>query len=170
MGERTLVVDHLKFSYNGLFNLPELYNLIGSWFFEKGYDWHEKVNQEQITPEGKHIRIVLTPWKNVTDYYKLIFHLKFHCTDIKDVEVEHESKALKLNQGQVRIIFDGYVYSDRHDKWEKKPLHWFINLIAQKYFFKNHFEKAEDWIKSDIDDLHHKIKSYLNVFKYNYQT
>ena len=49
MAERTLVVDHLKFSYEGLFSAPELYNLISSLFFEKGWDWYEKMNEEIIT-------------------------------------------------------------------------------------------------------------------------
>ena len=32
MGERKLVIDHLKFSYEGLFNVSEFYALISSWF------------------------------------------------------------------------------------------------------------------------------------------
>ena len=50
MVERVLIVDHLKFSYEGLFNASELYSLISGWFFEKGWDWYEKMNDEIITP------------------------------------------------------------------------------------------------------------------------
>lgn len=169
MAERRLIVDHLKFSYEGLFNVNELYSVISTWFFEKGWDWNEKINQEQITPEGKQIRIVLEPWKSSTDYYRLVMHIKVHCIDVKDVEIEHEGKPLRLNQGLVRITFDGYVVSDRKGYWSGKPFLWFLSILSQKYFYKEHFTKLEDWIKSDVDDLYNKIKNYLNVFKYTYQ-
>ena len=72
MVERDLVIDHLKFSYEGLFNASELYNLISNWFYDKGWDWYERMNQEQITSAGKQIKLVLEPWKCVSDYYKLV--------------------------------------------------------------------------------------------------
>lgn len=170
MGERHLIIDHLKFSYEGLFNAAELYNVISSFFFEKGYDWYEKLNQEQVTPEGKQVHLVFEPWKNISDYYKLIIRITLNLTDIKDVEVEKEKEMLTVNQGLVRITFDGYVLSDRHGEWTSKPLYWFLSVIFEKYFFKDHLAKAETWLKNDVDDLHDKIKNYLNVFKYSYQT
>lgn len=169
MAERNLVIDHLKFSYEGLFNVNELYTVISSWFFEKGWDWYEKMNQEQVTPSGKQIRIIFEPWKSITDYYKIAVRIKFNLIDVKEMEVEHEGETLHLSHGVVRIIFDGYVVSDRQDQWSKKPFYWFLSLIFDKYLFKSHFEKAETWIKSDVDDLYDKIKTYLNTFKYTYQ-
>lgn len=169
MPERFLIIDHLKFSYEGLFNSGELYTVISSWFFDKGWDWYEKLNEEQITPEGKQLYIVFEPWKNISDFYKLAITIKVIGTNLKEVEVKHDGQDLRLNQGLVRIYFDGYVLVDRKTKWEKKPFFWFLSMLSQKYFFRNHFAKAEIWLKSDVDDLYHKIKNYLNVFKYAYQ-
>ncbi|MBI2662278.1 hypothetical protein HYX11_02355 [Candidatus Woesearchaeota archaeon] len=169
MSERTLVVDHLKLSYEGLFNASELYNIISSWFYEKGWDWYEKMNQELVTPSGKQIRWLFEPWKNISDYYKLVMAIKIHILDVKQVEVEHEGQKIKLDHGVIRITFDGYVVSDRKGKWTNKPFTWFLSIIFEKYFFREHYSKFELWIKSDVDDLHQKIKSYLNVFKYTYQ-
>lgn len=168
MAERKLVVDHLKLGYEGLFNAGELYSVISTWFFDKNYDWYEKMNQELITPDGKQVRIILEPWKNITDFYKLVFGVKLHLTDIKDVEVEHEGKTLKLSQGVVKVTFDGYVVSDRKKQWHSKPFWWFLSIIMEKYFFQDHYKKAETWMLSDVDDLHDKIKNYLNMFKYTY--
>lgn len=170
MGERTLVVDHLKLGYEGLFNAPELYNLIQSFFFEKGWDIKELINQEQITPRGKQVRIVLDPWKSVTEFYKIFLKIKIHMTDLKDVEVKHEGQELRLNQGIVRITFDGYVFSDRTTKWTEEPFYWFLTMLGKKYFFRNHFEKMETWLRNDLEDLHGRIKRHLNVFKHTYET
>ncbi|MBU0460643.1 MAG: hypothetical protein KJ597_02675 [Nanoarchaeota archaeon] len=170
MSERYIVTDHLKFSYEGLFNYAELYNLITSFFFEKGWDWYEKMNEELVTAEGRQYKLILEPWKTSSDYYKIVIRTKLHGIDIKDVEVEHEKKTLRLNQGLIRITFDAYVITDRHSKWEDKPLFWFLNTIGELYFNRRHFKKFETWVKSDLDDLYQKIKNYLNVYKYTYQT
>ncbi|MEK6905624.1 MAG: hypothetical protein AABX24_04450, partial [Nanoarchaeota archaeon] len=78
MAERYLVIDRLKLSYEGLFNADELHELISSFFYEKGYDWYEKMNQVIVTPSGKQIHMILEPWKNITDYYKLIVSIKIN--------------------------------------------------------------------------------------------
>lgn len=167
MTERNLVVDQLKLSYEGLFDLAELYRLIDSWFYEKGWDKYEHINQEQITASGRQIRLVLEPSKNITDYFKIIVRIKANFNDIKDVEVEKEGKRVRLNQGEVKMVFDGYVLSDRRGKWNEKPLWWFLSIIFDKYIFKEHYSKAERWLLSDLDDLYQRIKSFLNVYKHS---
>ena len=169
MAERKLIIDRLKFSYEGLFNVAELYALISSWFYEKGWDWHERVNEELVTSEGKQIRLVLEPWKSVSDFYKLEMHIMVHFINVKDVEIEQDGQVLNLSQGLVRILFDAYVISDRNGQWSEKPVYWLLTVLSQKYFFRSHFEKMEIWLKSDVDDLYQKIKNYLNVFKYTYR-
>ena len=166
MAEKHLIVDQLKFGYEGLFDVKELYRLIDSWFYEKGWDKYEHTNQEQITPEGRQIRIVLEPWKSITDYYKIIIRIKAILTDVKDVEIEKEGATIKINQGIVRIIFDGYVLTDRKNRWTSTPFMWFLHIIFNKYIFKQHFNKAERWLKSDLDDIYQKIKTLFNVYKY----
>lgn len=168
MAERYLVIDRLKLSYEGLFNADELHALISSFFYEKGYDWYEKMNQVIVTPSGKQIRMILEPWKNISDYYKLIVSIKINIVDLINADVQIDNAIIKTNQGTLRIIFDGFVVSDRKNKWSEKPLFWFLSIIFEKYFFKEHYQKAETWIKSDVEDLHAKIKTYLNSFTHAY--
>lgn len=168
MPERHLVVDHLKFGYEGLFNAAEVYNIISSFFFEKGYDWYEKYNDEQVTPKGKQIYLVLQPWKNASNYYKLQVKITLNINDIKELEVEQKGETMKVNQGIIRMVIDAYVFSDRKGKWGEKPFYWLFSILADKYFFREHYKKFEDWVKSDVEDLQYKIKTYLNVYKYNY--
>ncbi len=170
MTERTLIVDQQKLSYDGLFDLAELYRLIDSWFYEKGWDKYEHVNQELMTSQGRQVRLVLEPWKSITDYFKIIIRIKANFSNITDVEVEKEGKKTRLNQGEVKMIFDGYVVSDRHGRWNKSPFLWFLSIIFNKFFFKKHHSKAEHCLKSDLEDLYQRIKSFLNVYKYSHQT
>jgi hypothetical protein len=170
MPERSLIVDQLKLSYEGLFNLLELYRLIDSWFYEKGWDKFERMNEEQITPEGRQITILLEPWKSMSDHFKLMIRIKLHFRDVKDVEVEKDQQKIKINQGEIKMIIDGYLLTDRRGQWKETPFQWFLVVMFNKYFFKQNFTKAEKWLNSDIDDLYQRIKSYLNVYKYQYQT
>ncbi len=167
MGERSLVVNRLKYTYEGLFDVSEFYNLISSYFYERGWEWHEKMNEEQVTPSGKQIRLVLTPWKNVSDYHKAQVKLKIHLINIKDVEIEHGGQQLELNQGIIKITTDAYMMSDRKDKWtiKEKPVYWFIARVLEKYFYKDHLNKFNTWLKSDVDDLFYRIKTYLNNYR-----
>jgi len=168
MAERYLIVDRLKLSHEGLFNADELHALISSFFYEKGYDWYEKMNQAINTPSGRQIRMILEPWKNITDYYKLIVSININISDLKDVEVKSNTTTIRTNQGTLRIIFDGYVLSDRKHKWSRKPLYWFMSILFEKYFFRQHYARAESWLKHDVEELHQKIKAYLNSFSHAY--
>jgi len=170
MPERNLIVDQLKLSYDGLFDLSELYNLINSWFYEKGWDKHERINQEQVTAEGRQIRLLLEPWKSISDHFKLIIRIKLNFNDVKDVEVEKEELKVKINQGEIKMIIDGFILTDRRGLWKDKPFLWFLVIIFNKYFFKQNYTKAQRWVISDIDDLYQRIKTFLNVYKYQYQT
>mgnify|MGYP001609897008 CR=1 FL=1 len=170
MAERHLIIDHLKLSYEGLLNVAELYALISSWFYEKGWDWYEKLNDEQVTPEGKQIHIVMEPYRNITDYYRLDIAITLNGANVQDVTVEHAGKKLQLQQGSLHMTFDGYVVSDRKGKWESKPFLWFLGMVLEKYFYREHFAKAEKWLKDDVEDLHARIKKFLNTFHYTYRT
>ncbi|MBU0470771.1 MAG: hypothetical protein KKA62_04095 [Nanoarchaeota archaeon] len=170
MPERHLIVDRLKLSYEGLFNFDEVYSVITTFFFERSWDWYERHNESAVTPKGKQMRLIFEPWKNISDFHKLTVRIKVHVQDMKEVEIKHGNQTLRVNQGTIKIIFDGFVVSDRKSKWIDMPFKWFIMLIFDKYFFREHYKKAEDWIKSDIEDLHQQIKTYLNTFKYTYRT
>ena len=168
MSERHLALDHLKFGYEGLFNEGEVFSIISSFFYEKGYDWNERVNEEQITPNGKQIHIIVVPWKNVSDYYKIMVKITLNIIDLKEVEVEQQGQSLKLGQGVLRMTTDAYVMSDRKGKWEGSTLKWLFMVLTEKYLFRNHLAKFETWVKSDVEDLMHKVKTYLNTNKYSY--
>ena len=103
-------------------------------------------------------------------YYKIKIRIKFNLVDLKDVEIEHQNETLKLNQGLIRTTFDAYVFNDRKNVWTEKPFYWFLTVIFDKYIFNKNYKKFEHWVKHDVDELLYKMKSFLNTYKYIYQT
>lgn len=166
MSEKKLIIDQVKFVYEGLFDLNGFYRLIDSFFYEKNWDKNEKMNWEAVTPTGKHIRLEYFPFKNVTDYYQNHIKMRVNFIDVVKVEVEKDGAKIKLDKGKVSIIFDCYVLSDRYDKWTKTPFLWFIRTIIDKYVFKDHFLKMQRWLISDFEELHTQVKSFFNVYRH----
>lgn len=166
MSEKKLVVDQMKLTYSGLFDLNGLYKVIDSWFYEKGYDKWELKNYEQVLPTGKDVEIELLPWKKTTDYFKNIIRIRMRCTSVKDVEVEKEDVKVKINQGYVQMIFDAYLESDYDNFWEDKPFLFFIRTLFDKIIFRSYFERHEKWLVNDLYDIHSRIQRFLNLYRY----
>ena len=166
MPEREVIVDKLKLTYEGIFSVSELYKLIDEWFRWKGYDKRENKNIEIVKPEGKFIEIELEPWKKVTDYAKNVIKIRIQMFDIRDVEVEKDNTKLKLNQGKVHFVFDGYLETDYEARWEGKPIFYFIRTIFDKYLYRPFTAGFERGVKQDLMHLHGQIKAFLSMYRF----
>ena len=166
MAEKKLVIDQLKLTYEGLFDLNAFYRLVDSWFYEKQYDKHELRNYEQVLPTGKDVELELLPWKKTTTYFKNIIRMRIKFLNVKDVEIEKEGVKLNINQGTIRMIIDGYLESDYEGWWEDRPMFYFIRTLFDKYIYKSQFDKYQGWLIHDIQDLHSRIQKFLNLYKY----
>jgi len=164
--EREIVVDKLRLAYEGLFSAKELYNLIDGWFFEKGYDKRENRNTEIVRPEGKYIEIELEPWKKVTDYARNVIKVRIIIEDLKEVVVEKDHHKVKLNHGKLKFVFDAYLDTDYENKWEGKPVFYFLRTIFDKYIYKPFTIGFETGVKDDLNQLHTQIKAFLNLYRF----
>ncbi len=166
MSEKKLIIDQLKLTYEGLFDLPGLYRLIDEYFYDKGYDKRERLNSELVLPTGRSVKIETNHYKNLTDYFKIVTRIRIYGSGIRRPDIDQNGAKLTLNEGKLMLIFDGYVISDRFDRWERTPFLWFMRTLFDKYIFKGHYLRAEQWLMSDAEDLTSRIKSFLNVYRY----
>lgn len=167
MAEREVVIDKLRLSYEGLFNVSELYKLVDGWLREKGYDKRERRMIENVTKDGKFIEWELEPWKKITDYACNVIKLRIILTDIKEVDVEVDKVKVKMNQGKADFIFDAYVETDYENRWDTKPLFYFLRTLFNKYIFKPYTEGYASNVIGDVNDLHSRIRSFLNLYRYS---
>jgi len=165
MSERDTVVNKFRLTYSGLFSVLDFYTMIDEYFEDKGYDKREKKNAERVTPEGKYIELHLEPWKKITDYAKSVIAVRIVMTDIKEVEVEKEGVKIKLNQGNIQMVFDAYLETDYEHRWEMKPMFFFLRTIFDKFVFKSYTVSFKNEIKADVDHLIVMIRSFLNLYR-----
>lgn len=166
MAERELIVDHLRVEYEGLFDATELYRLIDLFFRDKGYDKRDLKNIEKVRPEGKYVEIELMPWKKTTDYFKNEIKIRIIMQNLKEVEVEKDGRKIRLNQGKLNIVFDGYFTTDYEHRWEQKPSYFFIRTLFDKFFFSSYTDKYKGVLVHDTNTLITDIKTFLNLYRY----
>ncbi len=164
MSEKKLVIDQMKLTFEGIFDLNGLYRTIDSWFYEKNYDKFEKKNFEQIMPTGKDVEIEILPWKKTTDYFKNIIRMRMKFVEVKDVEIEQKGVKMRLNQGRVMIIFDGYLESDYDQRWESSSFWMAVRDWWMKYIMRREIESIyHDEIYYRTFKLQKIIKGYLDM-------
>ena len=166
MAERELLINKKRLTYEGLFNVLDLYNVINEWLEEKNYDKREITNTEKITPEGKYIEILLQPWKKISDYAKIEHRIRIIMADVKDVEVEKDGVKVMLNQGKLRFVFDTMITTDYENRWEGKPVYFLIRELFDKYIYKGVNELDKKQAITDFNQLYSLIRAYLNLYRY----
>lgn len=166
MSERRLIIDQLRLNYSGMFQFNELFKMIDNWLYENGYDRWEKKNEEQVLETGRNIEVELRPWKKTSDYAKNDLRLRIFIKNMTDVEVDKEGKKVKMNKGDIQIIFDAFLETDYENRWESKPIYYFLRTLVDKYIFRIYTGKFTDKLAADTKDLHQRIKAFLNLYKY----
>ena len=68
MAEIRTLIDGKSLSYEGVFNIKELYKIIDTWFRDRGYDKQEIKNWEDVSESEKQIVLEIIPYKKVSDY------------------------------------------------------------------------------------------------------
>jgi hypothetical protein len=164
MAELQSVIDKLTLTYEGLFSVKDLYKLIDDWFSERGYDKNEIKNIEVVNPEGKHLELEIEPEKSITDYAKILIHLSITIENVKEVVITKDKTKVKMNQGRLTIVFDGYLKTDWEERWETRPVFFFIRTIFDKYIYKPYTSGYKNWVSKDVNELYDKIKAYLNLY------
>lgn len=168
MAERRLVVDHLRLKYEGLFNATELYKLIDKWLNEKAYDKRELRNEEHVKPDGKYVELILMPWKKISDYARHVIRIEIRMHKLKEVVVERDGQRVRMNQGRVDMIFDGYLDTDYEDRWEQKPFYFFMRTLFDKFIYRTYSTQFEELLVENISQLHTLIKSFLNLYRHEF--
>ncbi len=158
----------MTLSYDGLFDLHELYSLINQWLRDKGFDLREQRNQEQVRPNGKFIEVEMLPWKRITDYARHVIRLNIKVLNMKDAVVEEDGKRMKLNKGTIRMVMDGYLDTDYEDRWESKPFYFFIRTLFDKFVYRTYSTQYEELLVENCLQLHSTMKAFLNLYQYEY--
>jgi hypothetical protein len=166
LAEKKFVYQDKFLSFEGLFNLKDMFRTIVKWFNERGYDMFENKNFEEVYEDGKKIIFELIPYKKVSDYYKLEIRIFAVFQNLKEVEVEIKGVKHKLLKGRADFTFDAILVTDYEDRWEGRPAYYFYRAIIDKFIYKSYTDRYEAELLKDAREIQEEIKAYLNMFRY----
>jgi len=166
MVERRIIVDRLKLGYKGLFKAEEVYKMVDKYFRERAYTKHELKNYEQVSPEGKTVTVIKEPYRKITDYAKYVVRVTIKMNDVKEVVVEKDGVKVKMNTGNIDLIFDGFLELDYEKRWENKPMFYFLRALFDQFVFKVHTEKYEAGLSEETHMLRNQLRAFLNLYRY----
>ncbi len=175
MSEKTRVIIK-QFIYEGLFNYREFFRTMDFWLRDKFYDKKEKLNYKYVTPEGNEYQIHFEPWKKVTDYYKIEQQIEILASKVKEVEVEINGKAVKMNKGKIEVMITGWLIVDYEGRFNKanSPFLYFLREMFDRFVYGYITKKYREMVVDDSTDLDMTMRSYLNTFekkmKENYES
>jgi hypothetical protein len=166
MVERNTLVDEESLQYDGLFNVREIYLLIDDFLKLKGYDKFEPLNEESVYPDGKEIHIKLEPKKWHSDYIRKVLKIDIMLHNVKEVETEIDGLKVKLNQGNIMVLFSAFLETDYEGRFEQRPFYYFMRTIFDKFIYKSYTRSFEGETVSDLNELRQKMGSYLNLYRF----
>lgn len=166
MAEKKIVVDGLRFSYNGPFDIIEFYKEVEKWVRENGMEKEVKKKLEHVEKNGKRIEWMIECWQMVYHHIKMVIRMRALITNVVEVEVVKDKAKRKLNQGNTLIIIDGFLESHLHHHWTMKPWYYFWRGIVDKFIWPVWIEKFDKKVEKNAYDLHNRLKSFFNLYKY----
>lgn len=163
MSETRILIDEEETTYEGLFNLADIYSLIDEYTKQKGYDKEEVENTEQVSEKGKQCHLIIKPNKLVSDYFQIIMKIELTTSGMKDVEAEIDKKKRKLNKGKLNIKWSAIIISDWEGRWKDKPIYYFIRTLYDKYFYRSQTDSFDRHLEDDLHHLKEQVESLLNL-------
>lgn len=163
MSEVRIIVDHMKFDYKGIFDSYEFFRQIDAWFLFRGYEKKEDKNTEQVFPTGKVIEWEVTHWKKASFHTKNIVKIRVLMWDLKKVEVFRDDKKIKIDQGRVLAVFDGFLELDFEHYWEERPVFVFLRTLYDKFIYKSYTERFEQRLTQDVFHVYHHMMNFMNM-------
>ena len=62
---------------------------------------------------------------------------------------------------------NGYLQTDWQSRWNNRPFLWFMNIMMDRYIVGYYTAKFRSNVLADVNDVHTKIKNFLNMYKYS---
>ena len=162
MAEREQIIKE-KVEHDGLLDFGSFYSFAHSWFKEGSFGVDEEKYSEKTTGTSRDIDIEWKATRDVTDYFKFEFKIKFEVRGLTDVEVEIDGQKKAMNKGKVSVEITGVLILDRESKWDNSPFSRFMRDVYNKYIIPSRVEDMKDEVRRGTKDFKDELKAFLDL-------
>ncbi|MFC1768399.1 hypothetical protein ACFLZX_01420 [Nanoarchaeota archaeon] len=166
MPEKKLLVDELRLSYSGVFEVKEFYKFLDDWIDHHGKEKEIKKNNEEISESGKNILYEIEIWSVPAEWYKQVIRVRALMSDVTEIIIEKGHGKKRMNKGNVLIIFDTFQETDLIARWHLTPWYMFTRGVFDRFIWKVWTNKYEATAIEETNKLHAEIKSHFNTYAY----
>jgi hypothetical protein len=71
-----------------------------------------------------------------------------------------------MNKGKAEFYFDAYVVTDYENKWETRPMFFFIKNIFDKFIYRLYTSSYDGEAIRDCTEVENEIRSFLNMNRF----
>ena len=150
--EKYVYLDRLTISYKGVFNYAELMVLIRDWCKKNGYYREISHNKMIVKPDGKEIGISMRLHKKISR--------------MKDILKNIDGFDINMNEGEINIVFMGYLMTHLKGRWESRPKFAFVRRLIDKFVYKLERSEYPGTVVSDGKDLANNIRGLLYLYEH----
>lgn len=167
MANKITLLDTEKITYEGVFDLKELYKHLYEWLAWRKYDISEKKYKEKVKSTGKDMEIMWEANKDIDEYSQFKIEMKAVLIAVNDVEVQKESGAkVKMQKGEISIAVSAHLITDRLEVWQGKPAFSFLQRFYEKYLYKGSIDRMKGELWKVGWDFYNEAKAFLNLYKF----
>lgn len=164
-------------NYNDVFVAKYFYRLLREWLVDNGYGdrddskWPEVFYLQKENPQtGKEIwlrwRLQKNPDISGSKMWRYDVDIDIHYLGLKETEITHKGKKLKMDKGEVEVQVAAYLIIDYEKVWEShKWLKHYKKFILNK-LMKNKQEYYKNKLTGEMESFQDAMKEYLQLPKY----
>ncbi|MEM3091416.1 MAG: hypothetical protein QXD05_01170 [Candidatus Pacearchaeota archaeon] len=150
--------------YNGIFSFKDFYKFCYEWINEEiGINVSETKYEEKIKGDTKDIVVEWEGEKEMTDYFRFDFKVRFEVSSLKNVEVSQNGLKISTNQGSIKISVKGVLARDYKGKFEMSAFKKFLRSVYEKWVIPSTISEYESKIVGACDEFLSQAKAYLDL-------
>ncbi|MFH1289781.1 MAG: hypothetical protein ABIH92_00055 [Nanoarchaeota archaeon] len=152
-----------KMEHIGLFDFKGFYSFAHAWFKEDKYGVTEEKYSEKTSGNSRDILIEWRATKDLSDYFKFEFKIRFEIEGMTEVEVEIDGQKKTANKGKIKTEITGTLISDKDSKWDTSPFARFSRDLYNKYIIPSRMEDMKDLLRSKVQTFKDELKAFLDL-------
>ena len=173
MSDHVLKVPQMYFNYKGRVHFQEWYKLVYNLLIEKGYtsaenpgdpNYAEYYSQINLSNGAKQHWIW---WRTISvrdEMFTFYINVEFQTLNLKTIEVMHNGKKIKVNDGETNTFINGRMVIDPKGIWNKNWLSRELFDLIQRKHFEEQIDQEYTKLYEDLLEVHDRAKQALGCY------
>ena len=164
MGEKKIVVDGIRFTYSGMFDIHDFFDELEKWADAHGFERETKKKLEHVHEGHKAMEYIFEFFHQMTDYSRSVVRLRAIFNDVVEFPLQRNEHIRIMQKGKVLILVDGFLEEDTEGRWVVKPAFVFLRTIYEKLIHKYWTDSHDSHVRDPSYDLLNHLHAFFKRY------